>query len=116
MIPTGNDRYISVQVNTGVDAPVTVYVGCPVNGTVRQILFAWDAAVNATNVITTEIAGVAITGGGYSATAGTTAAGTVKSLTPTAANTVLRGQSISLTSDGGGSSGTVRVTFLIEQN
>lgn len=93
----------------------TRYIACPVSGTVREIYVVADVATDDNNAVTTAIGGTAITGGAFALTTGNTVAGTVVRATPTALNTVRKGQSLSATTDGGGAAGQVRVTFLIEQ-
>ena len=62
--------------------------------------------------ITTEIAGVAVTGGAIDIIVAGSAAGIVDSCTPTALNTVTAGQAIEIITDGG-STNTVIATFTV---
>lgn len=113
---SSNNRYISVT--TLLEAIGTAkdrYAACPVNGKVVRIQSALDVVVDADNVLTFGIGATAITGGTVTHALSGTAAGEVRSCNPTAANTVKAGQALRATSDGGGTVGQCRVTFLIEQ-
>jgi hypothetical protein len=114
--PNSNLAYVSV--NVLVEALGTAksrYVASPVSGTVRKVLFAVDTAVDGDNICTPKIAGTAITGGAKTLTTAHTA-GKVQVTTPTAANSVKRGDALEVATDGGGGAGQVNVTFLIEQD
>jgi hypothetical protein len=91
------------------------YVASPARGTIKAIFIAVDTAVDGDNVITCSIGATAITGGSDTLTTAHVA-GTVRTIIPTAANTVQLGQVIKVATDGGGTAGQVRVTFLIEQD
>lgn len=115
-VPAVNDRYLAVSVLVeALGTAKTRYVGCPVSGTVREILIAVDVAVDGDNILTSKIAGTAITGGAKTLTT-SHVAGTVLAVQPTAANSVRKGQSLSIDTDGGGATGQCVVTFLIEQD
>lgn len=116
-IPNSNNKYISVNVLVeALGTAKTRYVVCPVKGTVRQIFSVLDVAVDGDNVLTAKIEGTAITGGTMTHPSSGSAAGEVKQCTPTAANSVRKGQALSVDTDGGGSAGQCQVTFLIEQD
>jgi hypothetical protein len=115
-VPSVSQRYISVTLllealGTGKDR----FVVSPVEGKVKQIFSVLDTAVDGDNVLTFAIGGTAITGGTVTHAASGSAAGEVKSCVPSAANTVLKGQALKATTDGGGAAGQARITFLIEQ-
>ena len=111
-----SQRYISVTVLVeALGTAKTRYVVSPVEGKVKQISSVLDAVVDGDNLLTAKIGGVAITGGTMTHTLSGTAAGEVRQCTPTAANTVAKGQTLSIDTDGGGTVGQARVTFLIEQ-
>lgn len=112
-----NDRYLALTVLVeAMGTAKTRYVACPVDGKVKLILSALDVAVDGDNILTAKIAGTAITGGSVTHAASGSAAGEIKSAVPTAANSVKRGQALSIDTDGGGTAGQCRVTFLIEQD
>jgi len=93
----------------------SVYVAAPARGTIKAIFIAVDAAADANCVITCSIGSTAITGGADTLTT-SHVAGTIRTLVPTAANTCQLGQALKVASDGGGTSGDITVTFLIEQD
>lgn len=85
----------------------------PVAGTITRIQSVIDGAIATANAgITTEINGVAVTGGAITITQAGSAAGDVDTATPTAANTVAVGDVIEIITDGA-STNTVRVNFTI---
>jgi hypothetical protein len=115
-IPSSNVKYVAVDVLVeALGTAKTRYVVCPVEGTVREIFSVLDVAVDGDNVLTFGIGGTAITGGTVTHPSSGSAAAEIKTAVPTAANTVLKGQYLSAATDGGGSVGQARVTFLIEQ-
>ena len=115
-VPAVSQRYVSVTLlMDAIGTPKTRYVVCPCDGKVMQIFSVLDATVDGDNVLTAKIAGTAITGGTITHLASGSAAGEVKACTPTAANTVLKGQALSIDTDGGGTTGQSRVTFSIMQ-
>jgi hypothetical protein len=115
-VPSVSQRYISVEVLVeALGTAKTRYVVSPVEGKVKQIFSVLDVVVDGDNLLTAKIGGTAITGGTMTHASSGSAAGEVKSCVPTAANTVLKGQSLSIDTDGGGTTGQARVTFLIEQ-
>ena len=114
-VPSKNLAYIAVNVQMeSIGTAFTRYVAAPAAGVVREIFVAVETAVDADNVLTPQIAGTAITGGAITLTTAHTA-GRVVSAQPTAANSVLKGQALGVATDGGGNTGQVNVTFLIEQ-
>lgn len=115
--PVTNDRYLCVTLLLeSIGTAKTRYVACPVNGKVKAVMSVLDVTVDGDNVITAGIQGTAITGISMTHAASGSAAGEVKYAEPTAANTCKRGQYLSATTDGGGTTGQARITFLIEQD
>ncbi len=116
-VPATSQRYIALTVLVeALGTAKTRYVVCPCDGKVKQIFSALDVVVDGDNLLTAKIAGTAITGGTMTHAASGTAVGEVRQCTPTAANTVLKGQTLSIDTDGGGAAGQCHVTFLIEQS
>ncbi len=113
--PVSNDRYLALTVLVeAIGAAKDRYVMCPVSGTVVSVGYAVDTVVDGNNVMTAGIGATDITGGGTTLTTAVTA-GLGVIVNPTALNAVSRGQLLRATTDGGGTVGQVRVTFLIEQ-
>lgn len=93
-----------------------VYVACPVAGRVVSVQSCLDAAITTADATATfKIGGTAITGGALTIAESGSAAGDVDSGTPTDANIVAAGDTLSVETDGG-STGTalLRCTFVIE--
>jgi uncharacterized sodium:solute symporter family permease YidK len=77
------------------------WVIAPVAGTISKIYTVIDGAIITVDAgISFEIATVAVTGGGITIAFTGSAAGTVDSATPTAANVVTAGQAIEIITDG----------------
>lgn len=115
-VPSVSSRYVALTVLVeALGTAKTRYVVCPVAGEVVQIFSVLDVTVDGDNLLTAKIDGTAITGGTMTHASSGSAAGEVKQCTPTAANSVLKGQALSIDTDGGGTTGQARVTFLIEQ-
>lgn len=116
-VPSVSARYVAVTLLVeALGTAKTRFVVCPVEGKVKQIFSTLDVVVDGDNLLTAKIAGTAITGGTMTHLASGSAAGEVKQCQPTAANTVLKGQTLSIDTDGGGTTGQAHVTFLIEQS
>ena len=115
-IPSKNSSYIAVGPVPliALGTAKTGYFTAPCSGIVREIQYVVDVAVDDDNALTPAIGGTAITGGATTLTTSETA-GKVVIKQPTAANTVVKGQQMSLATDGGGTVGEVKATFLIEQ-
>lgn len=108
-----NKRYIDINMANISAAAGTVYVNCPYAGTITKIIGCLGHAVTVASAnITSAIGGVAITGGGFPV-ATTHAAGDVMSATPSAANVVAAGNTVSISTDGG-STTTAAMNFQIE--
>jgi hypothetical protein len=115
-VPMSNNRYLALTVLVeALGTAKTRQTACPVNGTVVWIGSVLDVAVDGDNVITAAINGTAITGASVTHPSSGSAAGEVKQCKPTAANSVKRGDALQALTDGGGTAGQSRVTFLIEQ-
>lgn len=96
-----NKIYLTGQI-TDVSAAGLVYFASPVVGDVTKITTVLEGAISAGDAaITSEIGGVAITGGALTVANAASAAGDVDTATPTAANTVAVGSDISVITDGG---------------
>ena len=91
----------------------SVWVVAPHAGSIAAIYSVINGAIITVDAeITTELAGVAVTGGALTIAFTASAAGIVDSCTPTALNTVTAGQAIEIITDGG-STNTVIATFTI---
>lgn len=91
----------------------SAFAVAPVAGTISRIQSVIDGALGTANAgITTEINGVAVTGGAITITQSGSAAGDVDVATPTAANTVAVGDVIEIITNGA-STNTVRVNFTV---
>ena len=106
---------------TDISTSSSVYVVCPVAGTVKTIYTALAGAIGTADAaITTAIstgggAFVAITGGDPTGAYTSSAAGDMDSATPSAANTVIAGDVLRVTTDGASTNTvTLDVTFLIQ--
>lgn len=93
---------------TDVSTSSTAYVPVAARGKVMEVATVIHATVTGTSLVTAGISGTAITG--ISIDVGT-AAGTVVTDTPTAADVVAAGQYLSATTDGG-STNTSKCTVL----
>lgn len=105
---------ISLQVKLDdISTSGSAYVVSPIAGTISAIYSVIDGAIASGDAeITTEIDGVAVTGGAITIANSGSAAGDVDSATPTAANTVSAGSVIEMITDGG-STNTVSAVFTI---
>lgn len=116
-VPASNDRYIAVTVLLeAIGAAKSRFCVCPVRGNVVWIGSALDVVVDGDNILTFKINGVLITGSTMTHDVATTAAGQVKQSKPTALTAVNRGDALEALTDGGGTVGQCRVTYLIEQS
>lgn len=105
--------YLSVDM-TDVSAPSTSYIPSPVAGIISKVSVILGAAITGANsTITTKIGSTSVTGGAITVAYSGSAAGSVFSATPTAANTVVAGDNINFTTDGA-SSTTSRGTIVVE--
>lgn len=94
----------------------SVFVASPLAGRVEQIYVTLHGAITVANsIVTAELAGVPMTGLSITITQAGSAAGSVFSGTPSAANTVAAGQAIEIITDGGSTTAIVAdVTLLID--
>lgn len=105
--------YLSVDM-TDVSTASTSYLVSPVAGTVSKVWVIISAAITGANsIITSKIGSTAITDGAVTLAYSGSAAGSVFSATPSAANTVAAGSNINFATDGA-SSTTSRGTIVVE--
>ena len=105
--------YLSVDM-TDVSAASTSYLPSPVAGTISKVLLILNGSITSINsIVTTKIGSTAVTGGVITVAYSGSAAGSVFSAIPTAANTVVAGDNINFTTDGA-SSTTARATIIVE--
>lgn len=98
---------------TDISSAGSVWVVSPYAATIEKLYSVISGAITiADAAITMEIAGVAVTGGALTIAFTGSAAGTVDSTTPTAANTVTAAQAIEIITDGG-STDVSRATFTL---
>jgi hypothetical protein len=111
----GGKIYLNVTM-ADVSTASSVWVVAPVACTFSKIYSVINGTIATANAaITTEIGGTAVTNGGLTITASSSAAGDVDSGTPTALNTLTAGQALEIITDGA-STNTVIATFTIELN
>lgn len=92
----------------------TIYFVSPVAGKVTSIRSVISAAITVADAtLTSKIGTTAITGGAITVATAGSAAGTVDSATPTAANTVAAGDYLTIATDGGSTTTSV-CTVVIE--
>ena len=104
--------FITVKM-TDVSTSGSVFVAVPDGGTVIKIMSVIDGAIGTADaVITPSIGGTNITNGAITITQSGSAAGDVDTSAPTAANSVVEGDSIKLTTNGA-STNTIAATFTI---
>ncbi len=115
-VPVGNSNLVTVSHPLeALGTAKTRGCGAPASGKVVAILIAFNVAVDGDNALAASISGVAITGGGVTATTTTGAITRVICLFPTAANDVKRGEFLAMATDGGGTVGDAIVTYVIDQ-
>jgi len=109
---TLNDYFLTVKMDD-VSTAGSVYVVAPDGGKIIKIQSVIDGAIATADAgITTEINGVAVTGGAITIANASSAAGDVDSTEPTAANSVEEGDVIEIITNGA-SANTVAATFTI---
>ena len=109
---TLNDYFLTVKM-TDVSTSGSVFVTVPDGGTVIKIMSVIDGAIGTADaVITPSIGGTNITNGAITITQSGSGAGDVDTSEPTAANSVVEGDSLKLTTNGA-SSNTIAATFTI---
>jgi hypothetical protein len=109
---TLNDYFLTVKM-ADVSTAGSVFVVAPDSGKIIKINSVLGGAIATANAaITTEIDGVAVTGGAITIATASSAAGDVDSAEPTAANSVEEGGVIEIITDGA-STNTIPVEFTI---
>ena len=120
-----NDRFSKVDIEhlggipltakiTDISTAGSTFVVCPFAGKITKIYSTIKNAITTANaVLSFEIGGVAVTGGGITVAYSGSAAGDVDSSTPTAKNVVAAGQAIELITDGGSSTACEAVITLL---
>ena len=109
---TLNDYFLSVKLSD-VSTAGSAYVVAPDNGKIIKIYSVLGGAIaTADAAITTEINGVAVTGGAITIATSSSAAGDVDSAEPTAANSVQEGDVIEIITNGA-STNTVPAEFTV---
>jgi len=109
---TLNDYFLTVKLSD-VSTASSAYVVAPDAGKIIKIYSVLGGAIATANAaITTEINGVAVTGGAITIATASSAAGDVDSAEPTAANSVQEGDVIEIITDGA-STNTVPAEFTV---
>ena len=113
---TLNDYFITAEIED-ISTASSTFVAVPDGGKIIKIITALQGAISGANAaITFEIGGTAVTGGAITVAHSGSAAGTVDSAEPTAANRVEESGTIEMITDGA-STGTKKllVTFVIRR-
>ena len=113
---TLNDYFITAEIED-ISTASSTFVAIPDGGKIVKIITALQGAISGANAaITFEIGGTAVTGGAITVAHSGSAAGTVDSAEPTAANRVEEGGTIEMLTDGA-STGAKKllVTFVIRR-
>jgi hypothetical protein len=113
---TLNDYFITAEIED-ISTASSTFVAIPDGGKIVKIITALQGAISGANAaITFEIGGTAVTGGAITVAHSGSAAGTVDSAEPTAANRVEEDGTIEMITDGA-STGTKKllVTFVIRR-
>ena len=104
---------VTVQMDD-ISNPQSVWISIGEACTFRKLTSIINGAITAADAeITTEIGGVAVTGGALTIANSGSAAGVVDTATPTAANVLTAAQGLEIITDGG-STGTVAAVFVVE--
>ena len=113
---TLNDYFITAKI-ADISTASSTFVPIPDGGKVIKIFTALQAVIATANGgISFEIGGTAITGGGITVAYSGSAAGTVDSAIPTAANDVAEEGTIEMITDGASSNAIVLyITFVIRR-
>ena len=95
----------------------STFVPVPDSGKIIKIITSLQGAISGGNAaISFEISGTAVTGGGITVAHSGSAAGTIDSAEPTAANQVEEGGSIEMITDGASTGANkLNVTFIIRR-
>ncbi len=113
---TLNDYFVYGEI-ADISTASSTFVTVPDGGKIIKIYTALQGAISSANAaITFELGGTAVTGGAITVAHSGSAAGTIDSSTPTAANELLEGETIEMITDGA-SSGAQKlcVTFVIRR-
>ena len=113
---TLNDYFITAEIED-VSTASSTFVAIPDGGKIIKIITALQGAISGANAgLSFENGGTAVTGGGITVAHSGSAAGTVDSSVPTAANRVEEDGTIEMITDGG-STGAKKclVTFVIRR-
>jgi hypothetical protein len=113
---TLNDYFLTSTI-ADISTASSTFVPVPDNGKIIKIITALQGAISGANAgVSFEIGGTAVTGGGITVAHSGSAAGTVDSAEPTAANNVEEGGTIEMITDGGSSTACeCVVTFVIRR-
>ena len=113
---TLNDYFITGQI-ADISTAGSTFVAVPDGGRIIKIMSVLGGAITGGNAaITFEIGGTAVTGGAITVANSGSAAGTVDSAEPTAANRVEEDGSIEMITDGNSTGAkTLTVTFVIRR-
>ena len=113
---TLNDYFLHAEI-ADVSTASSTFVAVPDGGKIIKIITALQGAISGGNAgISFEIGGTAVTGGGITVAHSGSAAGTIDSAEPTAANQVEEGGSIEMITDGGSTGAKkLNVTFVIRR-
>lgn len=110
----GTNKIYLVYEIADLNPAASYYIVCPLAGVISKIYSVIEGALaTADNLISFEIANVAVTNGTITITQTGSAAGDVDSSTPSAARTLTAGQALEIISNGGTSS-TTKCTVTIE--
>ena len=93
------DQFTLVGEIADISAAASSWVVCPVAATIVAIYTVTNATTTGTALISFELGGTAVTGGGLTIAAG--AAGIMDTATPTALNILTAGQAIEIITNGG---------------
>lgn len=111
--PSLATRFVTVRIDD-VSTAGSVWVVPGFRGEIKKISTVLDGAITTADAaITVEIGGVAVTGGAITVANSGSAAGTVDTAVPTAANTFGEAQAVEVITDGG-SSGTRSLMVTLE--
>ena len=113
---TLNDYFLTAEIED-ISTASSTFVAVPDSGNIIKIITALQGAISGANAgLSFEIGGTAITGGGITVAHSGSAAGTVDSSAPTAANRVEEDGTLEIITDGA-STGAKKclVTFVIRR-
>tara|TARA_B000000557_G_scaffold105931_1_gene85724 strand:- start:4242 stop:4625 length:384 start_codon:yes stop_codon:yes gene_type:complete len=116
LMRTLNDYFLTAEIED-ISTASSTFVPVPDGGEIIKITTALQGAISGGNAaISFEIGGTAVTGGGITVAHSGSAAGTVDSSVPTAANRVEEDGTIEMITDGGSTGANkLLVTFVIRR-